>query len=123
MVILRWLITIAYAGFIFYLSIMPSDQPPLFPYSDKVFHAGMYCILAFLMFWSIHNTARKGWRRWGLASVAAAILYGAAIEICQLYMPTRSAEFSDAISNSIGAVIGVYLYVAVVKLRKRRTAI
>lgn len=117
---LRWIITIAYAGFIFYLSVMPSYQPPLFPYSDKAFHAGMCCILAFLIFWSIHGTRKDGWLRLGIISVVMTVLYGIVIEFCQLFIPARSAEVSDALSNAAGAIVGACMYAGLVKLRSRR---
>lgn len=120
MIIFRWIATIAYAAFIFYLSIRPSYQPPLFPYSDKVIHAGIYGVLAYLVFWSLHGARGLPGSGLGMISVVMAAIYGALIEIFQMYVPTRSADIFDALFNAAGAIIGAYTYVVITKIRLRR---
>lgn len=114
----RWLITLIYAGVIFYLSSIPSVRPPLFPYSDKVIHFFMYAGLAVLCAWSLFSTRYRLSKRLPWIAITAAVFYGITDEFHQMFVPTRTAEVSDLLANTVGAVVGVLIYV---KIRKRIT--
>ena len=78
------------------------------PHIDKLAHAGMHALLAWL---------RPHWRGARRASVGAAVgivllcaAYGLAIEWGQWqFTLTRSAEALDAVANTLGAMLGVTL--------------
>lgn len=76
------------------------------PHVDKLAHAGMHGLLAWLLW---HGTSRNAaWTGMRIALLCAA--YGLGIEAGQaLFTLTRSAEALDALANTAGAVTGVAL--------------
>jgi VanZ family protein len=106
---LRWIITIAYALGILYVSTRQLSGPQLFPHVDKVIHFVMYGGLAFLCAGALFHTVSIGWRAITIISVSIATVYGIFNEILQMYVPTRSTDIIDALANCAGAVVGAYL--------------
>lgn len=106
----RWSVTLAYAGFIFYLSsrVWP-EAPHLFPYADKVIHLVIYAPLSFCLVWALRATAMRN--REGIPAVALllAILYGITDEVHQMFVPGRQASVVDFIADALGALLGVAL--------------
>jgi len=108
----RWVPPVLWAGVIVALSSWP--QPPEFgapPGTDKVVHGWMYAVLAFLSVraaWS----SRTRWTPWvlALAVLAGAVLFAAADEWHQRFIPTRSAELFDWLADAVGALVGVAAY-------------
>jgi VanZ family protein len=87
-------------------SSMPS--PPVPPsLSDKVLHLGGYALLAALFARALVGglPARLPLTNAALA-VGLAVAYGAALEVRQAFLVTRSAEFADALANAAGAGVG-----------------
>lgn len=84
------------------LSLLPqSALPPLPDISDKIEHAGAYLALAAI--------AGPVWPRMvehGRTAVTLMLL-GGAIEIAQLWVPGRSAEWGDFAADMIGVLLGV----------------
>ena len=75
------------------------------PYLDKIFHFSAFIILSLFLDLSIKRTL--------LSSKAALIFlisYALLIELVQYFLPYRSAEFFDFISDLLGIL--VYLYFA-----------
>lgn len=104
------IITIIYAMFIFWISIQPITQitPDWFPYQDKVFHAILYGILSALVFVGlIRSEQRYSNRTIAYISVCISFVYGFFIEICQIFVPTRSFDLFDSLANLIGSLISV----------------
>jgi VanZ family protein len=52
-----------------------------------------------------------------------AVLYGAIIEVIQYFLPFRSAEWADLLSNSCGAILGIItvLLINKTKLKKNKS--
>lgn len=76
------------------------------PHIDKLAHAGMHALLAWLLW--------RGARRASLGGAVGVVLlcaaYGLAIEWSQWqFTLTRSAEALDAVANTLGAMLGVTL--------------
>jgi len=95
------------------LSLLPqSALPPLPDINDKIEHASAYLALALV--------AGPAWPRLAdhARTAIALILLGGAIEIAQLWVPGRSAEWGDFAADTIGVVLGV----AVFRLGARRRA-
>ncbi|MGC8737306.1 MAG: VanZ family protein [Candidatus Hydrogenedens sp.] len=109
-------ITILYAMFVFWLSIQPITQttPDWFPYQDKVLHVILYGILSILisvgMMRSEHRYSNKTLI---FTSVGISFVYGFFMEICQIFVPTRSFDLRDSLANLVGSLIGVILVICV----------
>lgn len=113
---LRWIITAAYAGFIFYLSSLPpSEVPEPFAHSDKVLHVFLYLVLAALCVWSLRTTALRD--RAMLPHIAAvlATLYGATDEMHQMLVEGRDASLADLSADAAGSVMGAAIAIVLIR--------
>ena len=93
---------------ILYLAVIPLPEGPEIPWLDKAVHAVQYLALA----WLLARAIRSGglWERPYLALVwMYATSYGVLIEVLQVMLPWRSADFLDAAANALGAAAGVWL--------------
>jgi VanZ family protein len=73
---------------------------------DKIGHLGFYMILSYLWSMAMRFHSSKQY------VVLLVIIFGIIMEICQYsLMMGRAFEWLDVASNSLGAVIGFYLYV------------
>lgn len=79
------------------------------PHQDKLAHAGMHALLAWLLWRSVcAGRADRPSSASAACSVGLCAAYGLAIEWGQWqFTLTRSAEALDALANTLGAVIGV----------------
>jgi hypothetical protein len=105
-VLWRWLLVLAYAGGIFAVSAIPGNALPALKVSDKLVHAVEFGILAFLLCRALgaHMPARSR-RLVMVASVLAAMTYGAVDEAHQLLVAQRMTEFGDFVADSLGATL------------------
>jgi len=89
---------------------LPSDvSVEIFELSDKLKHFLAYLILAFLLGLNLHFQGK-----WEFASknyifitLLITVLYGAADEIHQIWIPNRSAEFYDWFADLLGSLLGI----------------
>ena len=96
-------------------AISSMQQPPLstpkFEWLpiDKLYHFIEYGILSVLLTIAFVNVPPRWLPPDWIWCVAAfiSILYGASDELHQMYVPDRSATFSDWVSDAIGAIAGV----------------
>ncbi|MBK7427701.1 MAG: VanZ family protein [Saprospiraceae bacterium] len=102
------------------LSLLPPQSLSTFEdlqlrHLDKIVHAFMYAILAFLWF----KTLNKGnFNRLQSAVIVIVIsLYGALMEYAQILVIGRSFEWEDMVSNTIGAILGIVI------ASKKRTSV
>ena len=94
-------------GLIFYLSSRGNiNVPMVIKGFDKVIHACVYMVLAFLLYLSIHNSGARKYVFIG--AFIFAIFYGISDEIHQYYVPGRDAAVGDVIADAIGAFIGCF---------------
>ncbi len=105
------------AGIFIVSSIIPPreilDIIPLFPHSDKVFHALAYCLLAFLVardFFATRPDHQEIFLK--ITAFTAVFSYGIIIEIYQYFLPARTMEITDILSNGIGAFAGILFFSA-----------
>ncbi len=75
------------------------------PYLDKLFHFSAFIILSLFLDLSIKRTLLSS-----KAALIFLIFYALLIELAQYFLPYRSAEFFDFISDLLGIL--VYLYFA-----------
>ncbi|GAB3586718.1 VanZ family protein [Hymenobacter daeguensis] len=108
---------IGWAVVVLVLTLTPSDEMPRTPVwellsFDTAAHAGVFFVLAGLSWFSLHRQHRWPWlaRHAGAAVLVGSVLFGALIEVLQMTMKLgRHGEWSDLISDSIGAGLAVGL--------------
>ena len=108
---LRVLLSLLYLGIVAGLSLMPSDDVPdvqLFAGFDKLVHACMYFGLTILACWTFHAEEK---RIKIFYLVLFSVAWGFMMELSQLEMKIgRAFEWTDELSNSIGALLGAIVY-------------
>ncbi|MFZ4650845.1 MAG: VanZ family protein [Rubrivivax sp.] len=115
----RWWIAIfiVLAAVTLVAALLPAQRAPHATWWDKLDHA--------LAFGSLGFAGLLALRRVRLAAVwvvAGLAVLGGAIEILQMYVPSRQADLRDVYADVIGAVIGVVLALALLRLLERRAA-
>jgi hypothetical protein len=98
-----WALAFAWAGTIAYFSSSPDAHGAgwvtgLFPHADKVVHAGIFGVLAILLY---QATGRA------LFAVVLTSLFGALDELHQTTVPGRDANVWDWVADTLGAILGV----------------
>ena len=100
---------------------MPSDDVPdveLFAGFDKLVHSCMYFGLTILACWTFHVEDK---RIRIVYIVLFSIAWGLLMEFSQLEMKMgRAFEWTDELSNSIGAIVGAVVYALVAHKRDER---
>ena len=77
----------------------------------------MYLGLAVLTCWSMHAEQKH---KWYYAVLLFAICWGAMMEIFQFLMHMgRSFELYDILANSLGALIGIFIYMGFARIYKK----
>jgi len=107
-----WMPVILYAGFIFYMSSLPTTgMPRLFPQADKVIHIAEYALFAWLLAraikYSFQNLDRT--KLYHIV-VLMSFIYGVSDEFHQSFVATRIASGWDVVADTIGAILGVFLF-------------
>ena len=100
-------------------SVLPHTQVR---YADKGVHFFMYGGLGLLLARAMHNPPRTTRLRVVFAAVVMVIAIGALDEWHQQYIQGRSAEGADWMADSIGGLIGALTWVALDRIKARRTA-
>ncbi len=92
-------------------SLLPVDLPVTPEHGDKVMHFLAYCVLVFL--WP------RAWVGTALAMFSLGAGLGLALEIGQGILPTgRFMDIWDALSNALGAGVGVICLGLLLKRRE-----
>ena len=81
------------------ISVLPGRDVPNIGLWDKLEHVIAYATLAL-----VGAFAFPGFLGAALLAVLLPAL-GAVMEICQLFVPGRSAEFGDAVANTVGVAL------------------
>lgn len=79
---------------------------------DKVAHFGVYFILTGLMLWGWHKQSSFAWFKQNafLKILLITFVYGFAVEVLQeMFTADRHFDVYDAVANSTGAVVGVWV--------------
>lgn len=105
-----WLPAIAYMAVIFVLSAQ-SDLPASFPFhgGDKAAHAVIYLGLALLVFRSTVRSPLAGYRWPYVQSFVLAVLYGVTDEFHQKFVPGRTMDVIDWLSDIAGVLLALIL--------------
>jgi VanZ family protein len=124
----RWrralaVVAVLYAAVIYWLSSLRNPLPfihPWLPGEDKVLHAGAYALLGALLSSALIGVVRPG--RALLLAVALASLYGVTDEWHQSFVPGRTCDALDWTADTVGALGGAALAIALVASLRRRGA-
>jgi VanZ family protein len=112
----NWKETIAVVVVIFYMSIVrvPSDvQQFFFPHFDKFVHFVCYLALSFVFMYNFGRVTLKTI----FISLFFSIIYGGIIELIQQYfLLLRTGDLYDFLSDIIGAIIGVIIFLLIEKV-------
>jgi VanZ family protein len=116
-----WLPPLIYMGIIFHFSSESNPLPEVTAHVwDKVLHTLEYAGLGFLLCRALVGEG-LGRRRAVVVAVVLASLYGASDEWHQLFVPLRTADVRDWLTDNAGATLGAGLYaVSGVGRRDRR---
>ena len=98
----------AYAIVVFILSVIPTGPELHVPYLDKVAHLCEYLLFAWLLVQAIRWSQLRE-RDYLLWAWIYATSYGLLMEVVQIMVPWRSAELGDAVANTLGAALGVWI--------------
>jgi VanZ family protein len=93
---------------IFYGAAVPVTPSPVAGVSDTVMHMGGYAGLAVLALRALAGARWSGvtQRSMGLALLIA-VAHGASVEVEQMFVPSRFAEWRDLGNDAIGAAAGL----------------
>jgi VanZ family protein len=113
--LLKWLPALLIFMISFYLSSQPTiPQIPSFPFADKIVHFICFGGLAFWVSFGC-NLAGKSKKEIILPTIIVS-LYGILDEIHQSFTPGRSSTVSDWIADTLGGLLGSYVFFLVLKI-------
>lgn len=114
------LLAMTWSIFLLFLSLQPSAEVEIFLPFDllaSLAHAAVYFVLAALL-----CLAMRFWKYRilpiAIISFTYAVIWGILNEFIQFFEPTRSPGISDVISDAIGAILSIALFIWWRKLRK-----
>ena len=115
-----WLPVAAYMAAIYYGAALTQVPGPAARLSDTVLHMGGYVGLALV---TLRATAGGKWAgvtpRAMAAALAIATIHGMSVEVEQMFVPSRFAEWRDVGNDVIGAMAGLGAAWAWSKLRRQ----
>ena len=114
----------AYAGAIFYAGLIHMGELPELGFvpTDKLLHAVVFGGLALLLARAAHwLRPLVSLRKTLLFSAWGASLLGLFLELCQAFVPYRSADGWDWVADTIGAMLASGIAFAVLLWRARRS--
>lgn len=116
MILIQFWKPILWLAIIAKLSLMAGNKLPSVPvvlHMDKLVHAGMYFVLAFLL---SRPVLRTGIKRPYLWIVVFCLVTGLLIEILQKYYAYhRSGSLLDELANITGAILGILFFHYVIR--------
>jgi VanZ family protein len=118
MLLRHFTFSIAWALLILLLSLVPgSDLPDLSFWKlltfDKMMHIFMYGILSFRTMMGASKQQAYYWMRHhaGIFTIITITLFGASLEAMQeLLLSDRYGDWVDLLANSIGTLLGIYVF-------------
>ncbi|HET9706624.1 MAG TPA: VanZ family protein [Vicinamibacterales bacterium] len=103
-----WLPVAVYMAAIYYGAALPDVPGPAALLSDTILHMGGYAGLALV---TLRATAGARWsgvtRQALVVAFVICVVHGLTVEWEQMYVPTRYAEWRDAVNNAMGAALGL----------------
>lgn len=113
-----WLPVAAWMAAIWYGAGMPQMPGPLASASDTLLHSSAYTGLAVLLVRALSGGRRRGVTAGVLAlALLIATLHGMSVELEQMFLPPRVAEWRDVGNDIIGGALGIAVAWAWSKIR------
>lgn len=113
--LLKWLPALLIFMISFYLSSQPIIQKmPSFPFADKIVHFICFGGLAFWVAFGCNLTGKS--KKEIILPTIIVSLYGVIDEIHQSFTPGRSSTVSDWIADTLGGLLGSYVFFLVLKI-------
>jgi len=113
-----WLPVVVWMATISYAAALPHVPGPAASLSDTALHVSGYAVMGLL---TLRATAKGSWAgvtaRAILLAFVIAVVHGLSVEVEQMFVPTRYAEWRDAANNTIGAATGLTVAWAWSKIR------
>jgi len=105
-----WYTTSIYSFLVIVVALVPVKFPPqvLFSFQDKIIHALIYFLLAFL---AVNTFWRKKIANPKICSFFYAFSLGLFMELVQHFLPYRSFELGDILANLLGSLLGVLVII------------
>lgn len=86
------------------LIFIPNDRETSIPYIDKIAHLGLFTVISINGCYKyIDSNLRSQFLVW-------IIFYGLLTEVIQQFIPGRDMDILDGLADTIGVIIGLYLY-------------
>lgn len=96
-------------------SALPKEHWLANMHIDKWVHVGLFAMLIFLVCSAFNFLLSK--RLWMV--LVAAIVYGFLVEVVQkLWVPNRSFDMYDVLADTVGSVLGLFVWLRVHKKNK-----
>lgn len=119
-----WTPVLFYMLSVFLVSVDP--KPPKLPViweMDKIAHFAAYAVMGLLWARALRSGPDRAGKpnafRRAVLAVVLISLFGAFMEVCQMYVPGRSAEALDALANGLGGFSGVFTYERIMRCLRR----
>ena len=107
-----WGPPIVYMAVIFHFSSESNPLPDLTAHVwDKLLHMIEYTGLGFLCFRALHGEGLRGWRP-AVITVIMVSAYGASDEFHQMFVPMRSSDVNDWLTDTLSGLFGSIAFVA-----------
>jgi VanZ family protein len=101
-----WTPAVAYMAAIFFLSSQSQPLPALTEHVwDKLLHSAEYLGLALLLFRALSGEGLGPWTSAAL-TVALVSAYGASDEWHQMFVPLRTADVQDWMTDTLAGIVG-----------------
>lgn len=122
---LRVLVTLSCMAGVYIVSTVPEGDgtagagwllASVSPNVQNLLHPLAYAGLALLWVWTLTGWRVRPWIA-AISAIVIASLFGALLEIDQLWVPGRFASLGDGLLNVVGAILGTWLYVRWLKPR------
>lgn len=114
-----WILPVIWAGLIFFMSSRQGVDLPSFQYADKLVHLCIYTVFSFLVMRALVEGHSFDVYSAVILTLVIGTLYGLSDEIHQIFVPTRSAEVGDLLSDAFGSFIGALIYGYVPRISKK----
>lgn len=108
--ILNWVLFITFSAVVLILSVTSIDAPVQINHIDLVAHCIFYLIYAILFCRVLKLGNRDNKTAFSIVAISVSALYGGLMELFQAYTPMRDPSLSDIIANTVGACLGVIIY-------------
>lgn len=113
---ISWLLTIAIASFIFYMSSLTFPPGPAVTNINAiVYHFAIFFFLGFFLGVALIKGKKKNFI---FLAIIILIFYALSDEFHQLFVPGRACSFSDFLVDSAGILLASFFYVLSLRFRK-----